>query len=379
MANLSFRDKQFKIVNKFFIFLAVSLVIIVAGVVDILVRGMNIGIEFSAGASIEVTVEDTDGFNDKQFRETFENWLAGDRLDGEKADRKFDVSRNTQVSRASKQITYEFRIGTTVVENGETKDLTAIINDENSENNGKTLLVEYVAKIRDEILPDVRKYLSENESYYKDVDQDDIDVSVAVHTIDNSVMLYTIRTTFIAGAVAILVILAYIIIRFTWISGIAAILALIHDVAIMVACTTFFQIPVNSTFIAAVITIIGYSINATIVIFDKIRELERTPSFDDVSDTDLANKAITSTLTRSILTTLTTLVVILLLALFGTAAIREFALPIIFGLIAGAYSSVLLAGSFWVYLRKLFKQSGKRMKRKVSKKSVKTEIESVNQ
>ncbi len=379
MANLSFRDKQFKIVNKFFIFLAVSLVIIVAGVVDILVRGMNIGIEFSAGASIEVTVEDTDGFNDKQFRETFENWLAGDRLDGEKADRKFDVSRNTQVSRASKQITYEFRIGTTVVENGETKDLTAVINDENSENNGKTLLVEYVAKIRDEILPDVRKYLSENESYYKDVDQDDIDVSVAVHTIDNSVMLYTIRTTFIAGAVAILVILAYIIIRFTWISGIAAILALIHDVAIMVACTTFFQIPVNSTFIAAVITIIGYSINATIVIFDKIRELERTPSFDDVSDTDLANKAITSTLTRSILTTLTTLVVILLLALFGTAAIREFALPIIFGLIAGAYSSVLLAGSFWVYLRKLFKQSGKRMKRKASKKSVKTEIESVNQ
>ncbi|MBR1868335.1 MAG: protein translocase subunit SecF [Clostridia bacterium] len=379
MANLSFRDKQFKIVNKFFIFLAISLVVIIAGVVDILVRGMNIGIEFSAGASIEVTVDDFSGFDGDAFKKTFQDWLAGDRLDGEKSDRKFDVSRNTQTSSVSGKTTYEFRIGTTVVENGETVDLTAAVEDENGENSGKTLLNEYVIQIRDEILPDVRKYLSEHESYYADTEADDIDVSVDVHTIDNSVMVYTIRTTFIAGGVAILVILAYIILRFTWISGIAAILALIHDVAIMIACTTFFQIPVNSTFIAAVITIIGYSINATIVVFDRIRELERTPSYDDVSDTELANKAITNTLSRSILTTFTTLVMIVLIAIFGTSAIREFAFPIIFGLIAGAYSSILLAGSFWVYLRKLFRQSGKRNKKKVSKKAARVETATVNE
>ena len=138
----------------------------------------------------------------------------------------------------------------------------------------------------------------------------------------------------------------------------------------MFALTTIFQIPVNSTFIAAIITIVGYSINATIVVFDKVRELERRPSYAEVTDKEVANEAIISTLGRSVLTTLTTLVMIGALAIFGTQSIREFALPIIFGLLAGAYSSVLLSAPSWVYLRKLFKQADKRPKAKV--KAIKT-------
>ena len=197
------------------------------------------------------------------------------------------------------------------------------------------------------------------------------DVNVKTHTIGNEVMQAIIKNAAIAVAVAVVVILIYIAIRFTWISGLAAILALIHDVLVMTACTIIFQIPVNSTFIAAIITIIGYSINATIVIFDRVRELEKNPTDSLLTDAEIANKAIASTVWRSILTTITTLVMIVALAIFGNSTIREFALPIIFGLIAGAYSSVLLSAPIWVYLRKLFGMSGKRPK--VKAKATKTE------
>ena len=138
----------------------------------------------------------------------------------------------------------------------------------------------------------------------------------------------------------------------------------------MFAATAIFQIAINQTFIAAIVTIIGYSINSTIVVFDKIRELLKRPSYADVTDVDIANESIALTLKRTVLTTLTTLVMISLLAVFGTQAIREFAYPIIFGLIAGAYSSILLAAPTWVYLRKLFKQANKKpvtKKKKVTK------------
>ncbi len=364
MLNLSFKGKRFKIVNKFYIFLAISLAIIIAGAAVIIFKGLNVGIDFSAGATIEVTVNDFSGFNSNEFKDRYENWLKGDRdNDGTTENaRQFNVS-NTRISSAAGQTTFEFRIGSTVTEDGKVQDLSEIVKDETSEYYNKKLLVAYVDEIKDEIKTDIYSYLkSTYQSEYGEYDDAGMDevIEINPHTIDNSVMLYTIRTAFIAAAVAIAVMLIYIMFRFTWISGIAAVLALMHDVLVMIACTAFFQIPVNSVFIAAIITIIGYSINATIIIFDKIREYMNTPSFDEASDTDLANEAVTNTLTRSILTTVTTLVVIVLLALFAPATIREFAYPIIFGLLAGAYSSVLLSASIWVKLRKLFKQSGKR-------------------
>ena len=348
--NLSFSGKKFKIVNKFFIFLAISLAVILAGAAVIIFKGLNVGIDFSAGATIEVTLpSDVSGFDQSAFTQKYENWLKGDRDNDGKAEneRVFKVS-NTRVSNTSGETTFEFRIGSTVNENGVEKDLSIIEKDEGSDYYGKKLLVAYVDDIKKAISEDIKSYLKTNyASTFAEMSEEDFDkaVSIYTHTIDNSIMLYTIRTAFIAAAVAIAVMLIYIIFRFTWISGLAAVLALIHDVLVMIACTAFFQIPVNSVFIAAVITIIGYSINATIIIFDKIREYMNTPSFDESSDTDLANEAVTNTLTRSILTTFTTLAVIVLLALFAPATIREFAYPIIFGLLAGAYSSVLLSAS----------------------------------
>lgn len=376
MLNLSFKGKRFKIVNKFYIFLAVSLAIIIAGAAVIIFKGLNVGIDFSAGATVEVTVNDFDNFKSDEFKAKYENWLKGDRDNDGTAEneRQFTVS-NTRISNAAGQTTFEFRIGSTVVEKGEKVDLSDIEKDESSDYYNKKLLVAYVDEVKNEIKTDIYAYLKATYPDEYPAIMDDTDMAEVIeinpHTIDNSVMLYTIKTAFVAAAVAIAVMLVYIMFRFTWISGIAAILALLHDVLVMVAFTAFFQIPVNSVFIAAVITIIGYSINATIIIFDKIREYLNTPSLDEENDTELANEAVTNTLTRSILTTITTLVVIALLAIFAPASIREFAYPIIFGLLAGAYSSVLLSASIWVNLRKLFKQSGKRpSSRKIKKRAV---------
>ena len=184
--------------------------------------------------------------------------------------------------------------------------------------------------------------------------------AVTAHTVGATASGSLLRNACIALLVAVVIMLIYIVIRFTLSSALASICALVHDVLIMIALTVIFQIPVNSTFIAAIITIVGYSINATIVVFDRIREESKQESNKDKTDAEIANYSIVKTLGRSILTTLTTLVMVLFLAIFSVSTIKEFIIPIIFGLIAGAYSSVFLASSFWTIFRKVGKKSKKK-------------------
>jgi preprotein translocase SecF subunit len=185
----------------------------------------------------------------------------------------------------------------------------------------------------------------------------ELNESIGFNIVNGSTATKTLTNALWAVLAAVAVILVYIIIRFTLSSGLAAIIALVHDVLVMLALTSIFQVQVNVTFIAAVITIVGYSINATIVIFDRIRELKTLESLKDATDTQLANQAVKDTLGRSILTTITTLATILILSIvceiMGVTTMAEFALPIVFGLLAGFYSSVFLSSSIWVYLRKL--------------------------
>ena len=152
-----------------------------------------------------------------------------------------------------------------------------------------------------------------------------------------------------AIALAVVLMLAYIWFRFELYSGISAVLALCHDVIIIIAFYAIFQFPVNSTFIAAILTILGYSINATIVVFDRVREnyakAKRLPFEDTV------NKSIFQTLGRSICTTITTLLPVIMLFALGVSSIRQFTLTLIIGLVAGTYSSVFLAGSVWAWLK----------------------------
>ena len=168
-----------------------------------------------------------------------------------------------------------------------------------------------------------------------------------------------LKSALLAVSVALLLMLVYIIIRFELLSGIAAVLALLHDILIMVCFMGIFHIEINSTFIAALITILGYSINNTIIIFDRVREnikfyANKRLNGKLVKPAYIANKSVQETIWRSINTTLTTLIMIAMVAIIGVTDIRIFALPIIFGLLAGIYSSVFMAPTIWAMLAKSF-------------------------
>ncbi|MCR2047694.1 protein translocase subunit SecD [Acetatifactor muris] len=157
--------------------------------------------------------------------------------------------------------------------------------------------------------------------------------------------------TIIAVVVAIVFMLIYIRIRFSDIRfGVSSIVALLHDVLVVLAFYAAARVSVSNTFVACMLTIVGYSINATIVIFDRIRENMRSMTHkDDLRE--IVDKSITQTMSRSIFTSLTTFIMVAVLYILGVTSIRDFALPLMVGIICGAYSSICLAGSLWYLLR----------------------------
>ncbi len=160
-----------------------------------------------------------------------------------------------------------------------------------------------------------------------------------------------LRNAFLSVLIAALCMLIYIAIRFDFNSGAAAVLGLVHDVLIMLSFMVILRsfVQMNSSFIAAMLTIVGYSINNTIIIFDRIRENARKmPS--STPRVDVVNRSIKECLGRTINTTLTTLVTIVSLYIFGVSSIREFALPIIVGIISGVSSANMINGYVWAFL-----------------------------
>ena len=160
-----------------------------------------------------------------------------------------------------------------------------------------------------------------------------------------------LRHAFFSVLIAALCMLIYIAIRFDFNSGAAAVLGLVHDVLIMLSFMVILRsfVQMNSSFIAAMLTIVGYSINNTIIIFDRIRENARKmPS--STPRVDVVNRSIKECLGRTINTTLTTLVTIVCLYIFGVSSIREFALPIIVGILSGVYSANMINGYVWAFL-----------------------------
>ncbi len=163
-------------------------------------------------------------------------------------------------------------------------------------------------------------------------------------------------TAILAVVVSCIAILFYTSFRFRdFKTGGSAILALLHDALVVLAAYAILRIPLNNAFIAAVLTVLGYSINATIVIFDRVRENRRHSH--KFSQEQLIDTSVNQTLRRSIFTSLTTLLAVVSLYIFGVASIKDFTLPIIIGIICGTYSSVFLAGSIWYVLSKKTKQA----------------------
>ena len=151
---------------------------------------------------------------------------------------------------------------------------------------------------------------------------------------------------------AAVLMLAYIAIRFDFYSGLAAIIGLCHDIAIMLSAVVILHsfIRVETTFIAALLTIVGYSINNTIIIFDRIRENSHKGDLRHLSRENIVNLSVQESLSRTLNTTITTLLTIVTLYIMGVDSIKQFALPLIIGIVAGTYSANLINGYVWALL-----------------------------
>ena len=298
-----------KIVNKWKIWFAIPAVIMIAGIIMLFVPGMNVGIEFTGGTIMTVTLgELADGANYNASVDKITDII--EKNGGEVS--YFQKSSAEETSKSA--IDFRFRV------KGDSTDIVnQIKNDVAAEFGGDAADTSFITS----------------------------------ETIGESASRDLLKNAILGAAIAIALIMIYVIIRFEFWSGVTAVLALIHDVFIMIALTVIFQIQVNSSFVAAVITIIAYSINNTIVIFDRIRE--RVKPIDDKSRIDyaeVADEAVSNTLTRTLFTSATTLITVIFLAILGVPSMREFTLPIIFGLVAGTYSSIFLSTPAWALINK---------------------------
>lgn len=289
---------MFNIVEKKKLFFAIPIILIVIGIVSIIMQGFVMDIEFQGGISVTASLGQS-----------------------------FD---NNEISDLVKDA-----IGikpSSVQKSGE---------------NGQDVVIKIMyQKGNKELTSTERDSLKKALTDKYGIEADQISISNVTATIGKEML----RRSFLLCLITVVLMMIYISVRFELMSGIAAVVALIHDVLIMLTFYSLLRIPVNSSFIAAILTILGYSINASIMVFDRIRERRKMATKKTVMS-DLVNESIWSTMGRSINTTVTTLLTVVLLFFMGVDSLREFTLPIIIGVLAGCYSSVFIAGPFWAMCR----------------------------
>ena len=286
----------FDIIGKSKIWICMSAIIIVIGLGTMCFKGLNYGLDFLGGT--EVTIQVNDNANKEELDSIVKSYA---------------------------------------------KDAVTSISDKNEyEIKSKDLDSSKVSKIMNDLK---EKYNLEDSAL---VSQDEIGASIGKELTRSSVL---------AVLAAFLMILIYVGIRFEFKFGSAAVIAVIHDVLLTISFYAIFRVPVNTPFIAAILTVIGYSINDTIVIFDRIREDSR--KMRRAVPTEIANKGINDTLKRSIYTSASTLITITAVNIF-VPTVREFSTPLIVGIAAGAYSSIFIASPIWVLLKEKFNKSPKK-------------------
>ena len=288
-----------KIIEKTKLWFAISAIIIIVGFGAIAVNGLQFGIDFVGGTIVRIDM--------------------GKEFNKEEADAivlKYAPDAQTNRSIVEGKTTPELEI--------KSKDITS----------------EDIASMFKEI---------KDKYNLKDTDlisQDNIGASIGSELKQKAL---------IALAISIVGMLIYIGVRFEFNFGTAALLSLLHDVLVVVGFYALFKLPLNSAFVAAMLTIIGYSINDTIVVFDRIRENQKYMRRSDA--TGLANASMTQTMARSINTGLA--VIIMLVAIYYyVPTVREFTIPLLVGIISGTYSSIFIATPFWV----IFKNRAKRVR-----------------
>ena len=325
-----------------------------AGMNHDITKGLNIGIDFAGGSILTVELG-SDVLNDKEkYDENYdyiESVLTSEEIAEQVVAYAKEIGINITKSAAVASISY-------VQTSGSDLEMSLVIKYDNISSTFDTENSDLTTYRNGLIEEQIKDYYETN---YENV-------TVSTNYIGATASAALIKTALLSIFITMVLILIYIAIRFEVWSGLSAIIALIHDVAMMVCLVAIFRIQINSAFIAAVITIVSYSINNTIVVFDRARENVKKAKGGNktaiVDNNKLVNESIVETMARSINSTLTTMVAITLFAIIGTASVREFALPVIFGLIAGFYSSLVVAPSLYCLMknasdkRKLAKRDG---------------------
>ncbi|MDS0524419.1 protein translocase subunit SecF [Clostridium sp. SHJSY1] len=284
-----------RIVEKRKIWFTISAIIILIGIGFMVFKGLNFGIDFKGGTVIQIQLKDD--FNK-------------DEVDG--ITKKYAADAVTNVIDGNK---YEVK----------SSDLNS----------------QHVSDLVNDLK---EKYQLEDNAL---LSQSEIGASVGNDLKKNSI---------VSLGIALIAMLIYIAIRFEFKFGIASVVALAHDVLITLSVYAVFNIPINTPFIAAMLTIVGYSMNDTIVVFDRIRELSKKNRRKDV--VEIADTSLTQTIERSINTTLATLLTIIALNVL-VPSVRDFAMPLVIGIVAGAYSSIFIASPIWVILKKKMNKNTK--------------------
>ena len=314
-------------------------------------KGMNIGTDFAGGSVVNVVLGDSELSDNNKYNahlDTVVGVLQDDAIAEQVvAYAKENLDKTIDKSAVKATVSYSQKSDTGA-------NMTLVVKYDNI---SKTYdPTNELTEKRNELIVEKLNEIYSAENGYANA-------SVTYSNIGATASESLIRTAIISLAISLAVILVYVIIRFELWSGLAAIIALIHDVVIMVALTIAFHIQVNSSFIAAMITIVSYSINNTIVIFDRVREnnkIEKKLNQNAIIDNfEIADRSTKQSMTRTINTTVTTMFAIVIFAILGASTVREFALPVIFGLIAGFYSSVFISPALYA----LMKNAGDNWKR----------------
>ena len=277
---------MFKIVEKSKIWFSISLSVILIGCILMFTRGLNYGIDFTGGTKLLIEME-----------------------------KEFDKPALDKIVKE-----YDAEVITKTVEETQYEIKSKVLDEKKS----------------DELFKEIKKEYSLEAKGF--LNQEQIGPSVGKELTQKAL---------IALFVACLAMLAYIAIRFKFAYGVAALIALVHDVLITITAFLIFDIPVNSAFVAAILTIVGYSINDTIVVFDRIRE--NSKSMRAASTAEIANVSISQTLARSLNTSITTLIVIIAVNYF-VPTVRDFSFPLLIGVATGAFSSIFIASPVWVLI-----------------------------
>lgn len=263
-----------------------SLIIIIPGLISLFMQGLNLGIDYTGGSVVQVKIESS--VTASEVRE------AVGKLDLGQA----DVTKSDD----------EFFIRTMELDQVQTNEL-----------------------------------ISSLKGDFKNLE------FLSAESVGATVGSELTRNAILSLLIAAALMLVYITLRFEWSFGVAAVLAIIHNVLVVLGVFSIFQWQVNAAFIAATLTVIGYTINDTIVIFDRVRENLRMKRKEDY--VTLLNKSIMQTLNRSINTVLTSVFALVALLLFGGATIKFFIAAMIIGFVSGAYSSIFIASPLWYEIR----------------------------